>query len=251
MADTILNMASQHYAKAPITEAIIDVRVTPVESLRLSELQRTHKGQEATYPEIEPVSVAVGQMHVGQGVSTTASSKQIGFWFRSADGRQLFQSRLDGFSMNRLMPYESWSPFRTEARRLWDIYRSVAKPQSVTRIAVRYVNRLDIPLPMRDFRDYLRTVPEVSAELPQGLAGYFMQLAIPQEDIKAVLMLNEALIDPAAPNVASVVLDIDFFRTAELPGKEDDLWNLFEDLHDRKNVIFEACITDQARELFK
>ncbi len=153
--------------------------------------------------------------------------------------------------MNRLMPYESWSPFRTEARRLWDIYRSVAKPQSVTRIAVRYVNRLDIPLPMRDFRDYLRTVPEVSAELPQGLACYFMQLAIPQEDIKAVLMLNEALIDPAAPNVASVVLDIDLFRTAELPGKEDDLWNLFEDLHDRKNVIFEACITDQARELFK
>ncbi len=241
----------RHYPKAPITEAIIDLRVKLADSVPVSELRKVHLGQETAYPRVEAVNVAVGHMEVGERVSTTASRKHVGFWFRSADGKQLYQARLDGFTMNRLTPYESWEPFRTEARRLWNAYRSVAKPENVVRIAVRYINRLDIPLPLRDFKDYLRTVPEVSADLPQGLAGYFMQLAIPQDDIKAVVLLNEAVIEPAVPNVASVVLDIDLFRTAELPTSDDGLWSLFENLHARKNDIFEACITDQARELFK
>ncbi len=241
----------RRYPKAPITEAIIDVRVTPVDGVPVSELRNAHLGQEVAYPRVEALNVAVGHMEVGEQVSTTATTKQVGFWFRSADEKQLYQARLDGFSMNRLMPYESWDSFRAEARRLWDVYRSVANPESVIRIAVRYINRLDIPLPFRDFKDYLRTVPEVSADLPQGLTGYFMQLLLPQDDIKAVAMLNEALIEPAVPNVASVVLDIDLFRTAELPTSDDGVWSLFEELHVRKNDIFEACITDQARELFK
>ncbi len=241
----------QHYAKAPITEAIIDLRVELGDNMAASELRRVHLGQETAYPTVEAVNVAVGQMQFGERVSTTASEKHVGFWFRSADGKQLYQARLDGFSMNRLMPYESWEPFRSEARRLWDVYRSVAKPVKVVRIAVRYINRLDIPLPLRDLKDYLRTVPEVSGDLPQGLAGYFMQLAIPQDDLHAVVMLNEALIEPATPDVASVVLDIDLFRTADLPTSDDGLWGLFEELHVRKNDVFEACITDQARELFK
>ncbi|MBI5863447.1 MAG: TIGR04255 family protein [Planctomycetes bacterium] len=244
-------MGQQHYSRAPITEAIIDLRVELAANLPVSDLQKARLGQESAYPQVEAVNVAVGQMEFGERVSTAATTKQIGFWFRSSDGKQLYQARLDGFTMNRLAPYESWEPFRTEARRLWDVYRSIAKPKKVVRIALRYVNRLDLPLPVHDFRDYLRTAPEISADLPQNLAGYFMQIAIPQDDIGAVAMLNEALIEPAAPNVASVVLDIDLFRTAELPTSDESLWILFEDLHDRKNDIFEACITDQARELFK
>ncbi|MFN5625028.1 MAG: TIGR04255 family protein, partial [Planctomyces sp.] len=48
----------------------------------------------------------------------------------------------------------------------------------------------------------------------------------------------------------SVVLDIDLFQDHALPNDEAELWKCFEALHDRKNEIFEACITDAARELF-
>src|SRR5207253_4384748 len=100
----------------------------------------------------------------------------IGYTFTSSDGLQAFQSRLDGFTFSRLAPYNGWESFCSEARRLWNIYREVTQPQAVTRAAVRYINRLDLPLPIRDLKDYLRTVPEVSPDLPQGLSGYFMQL---------------------------------------------------------------------------
>lgn len=241
----------RHYPKAPITEAIIDLRVELPSDIGLEELRRAHAGQEQGYPHIKQMNLAFGQMHLGDEVTTTASTKPVGHLIRSGDGKQIYQARLDGFTMSRLAPYERWETFRDEARRLWNVYKAAVSPQRVVRVAVRYVNRIDIPLPLHDFKDYLRTVPEVSPDLPQGLAGYFMRLEIPMEDIKSRCLLNEAIIKPAAPNVVSVVLDIDVFRTEDLPTEEDEIWGFVEDLRIQKNSVFEACITDKARELFQ
>jgi len=241
----------RHYPKAPITEAIIDLRVELPEGTGVDVLGKVHEGLEAAYPTKKNRIHAEVQGQIGdQGTAAAATSKRIGFLFRSQDGKYIFQARLDGFTMSRLAPYERWEPFRDEARRLWDVYRSVAKPTKVTRLALRYINRLDLPLPIADLKHYLRTVPEVSSDLPQNLAAYFMQLRIPQEDIKSSLLLNQAIIDPARPGVASIVLDNDIFRVDDIPTNELGVWDFFEVLRQRKNDVFEASITDQARELF-
>lgn len=241
----------RHYQKPPITEAIIDLRVELPPASNVIELNKAHGGEEVTYPTVEQLYAAFGQMQIGPQVSATAGSQHIGYLFRSGEGRQIYQARLDGFTMSRLAPYENWESLRDEARRLWDIYRSVANPSKVSRVAVRYINRIDIPLPLKDFKDYLRTAPEVSPDLPQGLAGYFMQLTIPLEDITSLALINETIIEPASQNVVSVVLDIDIFRNAELPADEEGIWAFFGELRNRKNDVFEACITDEARELFQ
>jgi len=107
------------------------------------------------------------------------------------------------------------------------------------------------PFPVKDFGDYLRTVLQVSPALPQGLAGYFMQLSIPLDDNKSDATVTETLIPPASPNVVSVILDIDVFRTDNLPSEETALWAMFSELRYAKNRVFEACITDKARDLFQ
>jgi len=243
---------TRHYPRAPITEAIIDLRVEPAVHMTVAELANVHRGLETAYPTKKTLSEAVIHGQVGdQGAAASATSKQTGHLFVSGDGKYVFQARLNGYTISRLAPYESWELFRDEARRLWNAYRAVAKPKKVTRLAVRFSNRLDLPLPVTDIKDYLRTVPEVSSECPQNLAGYFMQLRIPQEDIKSLLVVNQAIIDPAKPGVASVVLDNDVFRVDDLPTDEQGIWDFFEVLRKRKNDMFEACITDKARELFK
>jgi len=78
-----------------------------------------------------------------------------------------------------------------------------------------------------------------------------MQLTIPQEDIKSLTLINETIIAPVRRDSVSVVLDIDIFRIVDLPTDENDIWGYFEQLHIRKNEVFEACITDKARELFE
>jgi uncharacterized protein (TIGR04255 family) len=242
----------RHYPKAPITEALIDIRVELPEGTTVASLAAVQVGLETAYPTKKNRNVTTVQGKFGdQVVATAAATKHDGYLFMSCDQTQVFQARLDGFTMSRLYPYESWEPFRDEARRLWDVYRSVAKPTKVTRLAVRYINRLDLPFPVADLKVYLRTVPEVSSELPQNLAGYFMQLQIPQEDIRSSLLINQAIIEPARPGVASVVLDNDIFRSEDLPTDEEGIWDFFEVLRIRKNDVFETSLTDRARELFR
>ncbi len=242
----------QPYARAPITEAIIDLRVEPVEGLVLAELESCRDGESETYPTKTNLIRAIGQLTLAEpseSIVHSANSEQIGFLFKSADEKQIFQVHREGFTLNRLAPYLGWEALRDEAHRLWKIYRERTKPRRVTRIAMRYINRFDFPGTGIDLKDYLRTSPEVSPQLLQPLASFLMQLAIAQPEIKATLLLSETALLPPAPNISSIALDIDLFRTDDLPADEAKLWQLFEDLRRRKNEIFEACITDKTREL--
>jgi len=236
-----------HYANAPITEAVIDIRVNLSKDIDISELENFYVEESNNYPKKNAIKAIEARFTGGEHVSAAAKQMPYGIAFTSKDKRQIVQVRLDGFTFSRLVPYQNWETFRDEGRRLWEVYYNLVKPESVTRIAVRYINRLDLPLPLNDFTDYLKTVPEVSSDLPQGLAGYFMQLTIPYEDIQSTLLLNQAIVEPDREGVVSVILDIDLFRTNNLPEEHDAVWAFFETLHDKKNEIFEACITNHTR----
>ncbi len=241
----------RHYPKAPITEALIDVRVELPKHVTVADLEKVHEEEKTAYPTKKNRSRVVAQMQFGEQVAAAASSKHVGFLFTSKDEKQIVQARLDGFTLSRLAPYESWDVFCKEARRLWDRYRSVVEPERLVRLAVRYINRLDLPFPVPDLKEYLRTVPEVSPDLPQDLAGYFLHLRIPMNDIQSTLLVNQTIIEPSGPNVVSVVLDNDLYRDADVPQNEDAVWAFFEELRVRKNDVFESSITDRTRELFK
>jgi uncharacterized protein (TIGR04255 family) len=240
---------SGHYSKAPITEAIIDLKVTLPEGFSVNKLTELHSQISDRFPTIEPMQASSLLFQAGPTIKIDASHQHNGFLFRSEDGLRIFQATLSGFTCNRLAPYETWENFRDEARYLWDIYKDTCKPSSVTRAAVRYINRLDLPGPVLDFKDFLRTVPEVSPDLPQGLSNFFMQLQIPQEDLNCMLIINEAFVPPTSPERVSVILDFDLYREQIWQSDDEDIWRFLEELRHRKNQAFEASITERTRRL--
>jgi len=238
------------YAKAPITEAIIDLVVELSEGVTLADLAKILRGRKKIqYPRRSTITKGTGQITLGKELAAQTSQMPVGFAFISGDEKQVLQARIDGFTLSRLAPYGTWDTFRNEARVLWSEYRRVAKPERVTRAAVRYVNRLDLPLPMNDLKDYLTTVPEIAPEIDQGLQHFFLHATIPLHDIRSTLILQETIIDSTDPAHASIVLDIDIARTENLPENDEGLWSLFDDLRVAKNHVFEASITDKTREL--
>lgn len=244
----------RQYKKAPIIEALIDLRVEFSSEVTLSTLREVQSSVESDYPISEEITLAQTQFQVGSSVTATASQSTVGYRFCSIDRKRILQAQLDGFTFSQLEPYENWKSLRDEARRLWRVYSAVTQASVVQRVAVRYINRLDLPFDssgLLDFKDYLRTVPEVSPDLFQGLKDYVMQLQIPQEDLEALLVLNEAMLPSANQDIVSVLLDIDLFSSVEMLSDSDELWNLLEKFRERKNEAFNACITDKAKELFK
>ncbi|MDZ7965370.1 MAG: TIGR04255 family protein [Nostoc sp. DedSLP03] len=242
----------QHYIKAPITEAVIDLRVEMSFEGGLSSLNDFGHRIQAEYLKRSELVNVESQIQIKEGETSIAGNQTVfGYRYSSPDNKQIVQARLDGFSFSRLAPYEKWEIFRDEARRLWDLYQVTTNSTTVTRVAVRYINRLDLPLPLNNLKEYLLTAPEISHKLSQGLSDYFMQLEIPQEDIEATLVLIEALIPSSKDNFLSVLLDIDLFSHVDFASNDDKHWSLLETFRSRKNEIFEACITDKTRELLK
>ena len=241
----------RHYAHAPITEALIDIQVDLPAGFDPGQLEEFHASIASQYPVKNKGFDVQMQAEFSPSQAGPAKTTQTlrGFAFVSADGRQVVQVRRDGFTFSRLAPYETWEDLRTEARRLWELYRSAVKPIQMTRVAVRYINQINIPLPMRDFADYLRTIPQVSPGLEQGLATFFMRLEQPQDDIGAYLVLTEAMMPTTATNVCPVVLDIDVFGRDLKLTDDKEAWDFLELLRNRKNDVFEGCITDATRRL--
>jgi len=238
------------YEKAPATEALIDIRVESPAQVTVSGLERLHEQVTTQYPIKNKRFFVQGQFSAGEEVGAAATQKLMGFSFKSQDGKQIFQARLGGFTFSRLRPYGNWNELRDEARRLWHIYRTCVSTPKITRIEVRYINQIDIPVPQIDYKDYFRTTPEVSPDLPQGLSGFFMQLQFPQEDFGGILVLTQTAVPPPVPSTTSVILDLDVFKESSDFGSEEDSWALLETMRERKNKFFEGCITDKTRSLF-
>ena len=240
----------QHYSKAPITEALIDLRVTLPNEATLAGLNELFPGISVDYPNQDDQLVFQGQLTGGASVSATANQTQVGYTYSDRDRKKIFNASLGGFTFSQLAPYDRWEAFRDEAQRLWSIYQNAMQPTAITRLAVRYVNRIDIPLSTFELKDFLRTVPEVSADLSEGLSGHFMQLQMPQRDIDATVIINQATIPPSTSKVTPILLDIEASQTPTLV-LDQPFWDYLEKLHTRLNHVFEARITDETRKLIR
>lgn len=243
-----------HYNNAPITEALIDLRVEKSVEIDLSTLEKVHNAIASDYPSCIGIGIAQGAFQFdARSATASASNTPIGYRLSTADQKQVLQVRLDGFTFSRLEPYENWDNLRNEARRLWAIYAEVAQPEKIQRVAVRYINRLNLHIGKNrslDLQDYLRTVPEVSPDMQSDFSDYLMQLQIPQADLDALLIITQAILPPELEETVAVLLDLDLFQVADF-AIDDEPWNLLEKLRLRKNEIFEACITDKTRDLIR
>ena len=155
------------FPKAPIVEALLDIRVCLNEDVEFKDLERIHEKIKEKYPEKKEQRFFSGSIQFKENEIPSAiptSSGVKGFFFYSPEKDKVVQSRIDGFTFNKLKPYEHWEAFRDEAKRLWKIYCECTPPQQILRVALRYINRIEVPMPLGDFNEYLLTSPQVAPE---------------------------------------------------------------------------------------
>lgn len=239
------------YPNAPITEAVLDIRVEPREGIQAKELLNVTERISNSYPVREDCVEGTASFSLGSTMASSIQSNLIGYLCRSEDAR-ICQAQLRGFSFSKLRPYLNWEDTKTEARRLWNIYRMEIRPTKVTRLALRYINKIEIPIdgPL-DLNKFFRTRIEISSDLPQSMENFYMKLQLPQPDIRSMGVINSTVLPTENKGVVGILLDIDVSRTVDLPQTEEDIWDVFDQIRDSKNKIFEASITDSTRELFQ
>lgn len=250
-------MARQrHLAKAPITEALIDLRVRPRADLKAEQqLSFLPSALQAGYPSKEVQNVFEAELQIGaaEGKFRPRGSAIHGYFYRSATEREVVQFRPDGFTFSRLRPYTEWNSVRADARKLWHAYLEQAKPELVTRVAVRYINHIPLPLPITDFGHFLLAPPKLPEGAPEALSGFLTRVTgrFPHTGIFANITqsLQRALTQEES---IVILLDIDVFKRAtDFQPADDTVWNLLDRLREVKNDIFFGSITERTAELFE
>lgn len=244
----------EHLARAPIVEAALGIAVTLPDSVDQEKLASFQDRLGGRYPTKQVRVAWSGQVELktdSPPVTTTAGGP-TGYLFRSTDTKQAVQALRHGFSFSRFQPYQDWETFSREARDLWSRYSTHTRPKKVTRIGLRYINRLELPLPFNDFKEYLLTVPEIAPGLPQGLSGFFFRVVIPIEKAEAFATITETIVEgELSKGAVPVILDVDVFRVGTFPIVAEKLWPAFDRLRELKNDLFFKSLTDRAKELFK
>lgn len=242
------------FANAPITEALLDIRVELPKDIDLNKIATFHNSIKDRFSEKKERIHFEASFKIAQGeppTTTPAFSEPDGYLFRSPNENKIVQARLDGFTFNKLKPYEEWKLFYADARELWDLYFKITTPVRITRIALRYINRIEIPLPMENFKEYIKTIPEIAPDLPQGLERFFMQLVIPNDEIQSTAIINQTVEPPTPTQKLPLIFDIDVWKFINYTANIEEMWKEFEKLRAFKNNIFFKSITKKAEGLFK
>lgn len=238
----------------PIAEALLDIRVNLPQGFDAQQLGKFQEGIEKEFP-IKKVNTQVEasfELKIDETPQVSSRSAHNGYIFASSDNKKVIQARLDGFTFNKLKPYDNWELFSKEAKGYWEKYIKIAKPLGINRLALRYINLIELPRPAGDLKEYFLTGPEIAPGIPQGLAEFFMRLVIPDKKTTNTAIVIETVdISKLNENVLPLIFDIDVFRLVNLTVEDPELWNIFESLREYKNQIFVNSFTDKTKELFK
>jgi uncharacterized protein (TIGR04255 family) len=240
-------------AKAPITEALVDIRVELSPDFQLADLDPFVVATRGRFTDVKKrfswqarIDFNADEFQVEPQKGKTPDGLML-----SAPAENLVaQARLDGFTVSKLKPYDRWATLRPVAQELWDLYRAIAKPLKATRIAIRTINRIELPIPIGELKEYILTVPDVAPGVPQALETFFMRLVIPSAAGTAIVTET---IDQAAQHPESIplIFDIDVFRKVDLDPSDPQIWAGLDELRAYKNTIFFRSLTEKTLELFK
>jgi uncharacterized protein (TIGR04255 family) len=238
------------YKRPPITEAVIELRFARAADHRNVEKAAKRIRDEYFYSDPE------NSVQVKFDMATQKAdfeTQWTGIKLSSLDRTDVLFFRTLSFACSRLAPYTSWEAFRDRAARGWDVWRKTAGSTELARIGVRYINRIDVPLEGTgriQVENYLRVLPQLPDKLGDPMSTYAMQVVLPLGSDDCGLVLNSGTVPSPLVGFASFILDLDVFREASLPRRDDELWALLDKIRDHKNRLFESCITDAARVIF-
>lgn len=237
------------FKKAPIVEALLDITVSPPPLINLEQLEQMDDLVAPSFDQRKkPIRMMEGSITInGDNQKVGTSSKTLGYRYQSTTEKKLLQIRLNGFTYNKLEPYTCWKEFKSEALDYWNKYIGLTHPLLISRIGLRYINR--IVLPVGEIGDYFSTRPEIAPNLPQALSHFFMRLVIPKPNTDIAGIITQTIEDPEG-DVIPFLFDIDVVCKKDINLECFDE-NILNEMRIFKNELFFYSLSDKVKELWR
>ena len=242
------------YSKPPIREAVFDVRIKFEKELGLDVFERVYEQIKTEYPKRQVNSVRFVSFEAKgmEEPKVNTGGGPNGLRLTSADGLQIVQFKNDGFTFSRLKPYTHWKAFSTEVEKLFALYLSVCAPAHVERIALRYINAIEIPEKKFELGDYFKTLPTIAPGLTQDIVEFFSRVVLIDDENKSFAAISQTTEKNNKPDITTIIFDIDVFQAdLRVTPNSDDFWARIEQIRQFRTKVFQESLTDKTRALFQ
>ncbi len=238
------------YANPPVLEAVCQFQFKETDPWDWTVPGLIYDRIKGTFPvkrQENAIQISVTQGKPAEAVSSGAITKMQ---FLREDSSALVQVQPHVLTVNQLKPYPEWPAFKALILEQLHVYTDVAKEQQLTRIGLRYINRIEIPAAKFELEQYFVALPSVPAGIPDTFGSFLMQVEIPHDDPSMTLRLAVGSLPPSAADQSAVMLDLDMV-TDQAPNI-DGVAAWLDTAHDRLETVFDKSLTEKThKELLK
>lgn len=248
-----------HLPRAPITEAIIQIRGRVVAPWDETPTFAQLKSALPDYPTSDSQRAFQQQFVFAPGASATppVDLGWAGAAFRNSTNTQVVNFLRDAFSFSRLEPYETWSQFSAEALRLYTIHVEQGQLTEAQRIGLRFINQFEVPSDIFNLGDFFtQPLPVAHTELPLTRALFFHQDTFMVPDYPYGVTVTRTF-QPASPAPTGdiigpkLILDIDVFTSGPTQAAPAQVRARLEEMRWLKNKLFFGSLTPSTIDKFR
>jgi len=241
----------------PIIEAVIDIDCDMLPDFDLAAVEpEARKRFSDAYPNAKKSFIQENEIQARLNeppkVKVTQALRALQFF--SKDSLQLVQVRSNGYSFNRLRPYSSLDDYLPEIRRTWQLFVELGAPVRIRRIALRYINRILLPMEQEtrvDLDDYLPLgprFPEGHSLTYNNFLNRYSADEVGTGNHVTITLTNQKIENGQLP----VIFDIEVNRTLETtPDNWDAVQGAIASLRDLKNRVFKKTLSVKCLNLFR
>ena len=239
--------------RPPIVEALVDLQASvPGDPEMFKALADELKYEFPTKRQLHNFEAKI-EVKDGKLVPPRVDSEAFGgIRVTNVDRTIYVQFRPNGFTLSNLKVYMGGDQFIDKAMTLWELLVERAKPEIVSRVALRYINRLEIPLKQGDeFTRYLTSAPDLPAGAPQQVSQFLSRIVGQDEQRQATAVVIQQLQGQQPGRSIAVTVDVDVFRTGDFPVDSTALRAVLGSLRMLKNETFFSLLTDETVSLYE
>lgn len=251
-------MDRRRYKNPPIEEAVCDFQFAPGTDWDPTMPGRLFEKLKGTYnekPREQQFVEAQVQSATAKGNPTVSLQHRFGktrVQLVAEKGTRLVGISEDQLSVHMLRPYTMWEDFRPRIMQALGAYREIATPEGMTRLGLRYINRIAINQSEPNLEDYFQIPPKFpKVDPPTRILAFFNRKETEFLDKPIRIIVTFADVEPRQSESSSYLLDIDiiWIRTDD-PIPLDEIPEVMEDMKNRHRDVFESLVTDTSRRLF-
>lgn len=239
-------------SRPPIKEALIDVRIEPKGAVEAARFRVEPGSLPGDFVEREEQRRFRSQFEIREGTVVSPETEDLGvrgYIYKSRDGLDIGQFRVDGFTYNRLAPYTGWESLRTLGLELWQFYSSLAGSVQATRVALRYINTMPLD-GESDLALWLSSPPQAPKGVPGNLAGFLTRTQTLEPDEGWCSNVVTTLEGTPGSDISAIILDIDVYKSSVEVSEIGGIGEVLDELRRMKNALFFGSITPRASDQY-